>query len=310
MTLSSPALGGKAGAGDRRIGVGDPAGGEPGRERAGAIHRRGGQVDQRGARLHHAQEPLADLGELRTARQRQEHHGGIPRRVLRAIARSQALASARRGSGAARRSKPRTRQPDLRSRLAQIGSPITPSPMQPDHDFAHRIDSNCSRHAGCPTRSPDPRRHVPLGRQPVHGSSPRRAPLIPPERHATMYPIGTGVSARGRRLRSHPSNLTWIMPAEGVARLHGGPPLSIFDGSSTAACRPRVAVIGAGVAGLGIGWRLAGRLPGHRVRARRGRTWRIVGCSRHVGRGSRGRARRGTAARAQSGEPAPVAGLP
>ena len=77
-----PALRGKAGAGDRRVGIGNPAGGEPGRERAGEIHRRGGQVDQRGARLHHAKEPLADLGELRTARQRQEHHGGIPRRVL------------------------------------------------------------------------------------------------------------------------------------------------------------------------------------------------------------------------------------
>ena len=31
-----------------------------------------------------------------------------------------------------------------------------------------------------------------------------------------MYLIGTGVSARGRRLRTHPSNLTWIMPAKGV----------------------------------------------------------------------------------------------
>jgi hypothetical protein len=60
--------------------------GEPRGKRAGEVDRRRGEVDQDRAGLHRGKQPLADLGQLRPARQRQEHHGRVPRRILRRAA--------------------------------------------------------------------------------------------------------------------------------------------------------------------------------------------------------------------------------
>src|SRR5699024_3535728 len=53
---------------------------------------------------------------------------------------------------------------------------------------------------------------------------------------------------RNRRLRSHPWNLHWIMPAKGA---------NVADAKHRTGKKPQTVIIGGGVCGLVIGWQLA-----------------------------------------------------
>ena len=105
---------------------------------------------------------------------------------------------------------------------------------------------------------------------------------------------------RQARLRSNPSNLSGSFQRREPPR----------DESSTISAKSRnVAIIGAGVVGLGIAWRLAGRATVDGVRPRHGRGGREPRGRRHAGGLLRGRARRGGAGRARPRQPGALAGL-
>ena len=124
--------------------------------------------------------------------------------------------------------------------------------------------------------------------------------LVKPHQNA-HYQGDTAWGAASSRLRSHPRTCLGNA-SEGSSLL--------TSGSARFGKAPKVAIIGAGVIGLGIAWRLAAQgRDRRRVRSRRGGQRREPCRRRHAGRLLRSRARRGRAGRARTRQPGALAGV-